>query len=137
MTAESLPTRLTDLDDVRALWSSLHERAAVAGRALWIVFHDADGHVRNQLTEIADLPLRPDETAVTSVEAIVRGVVAQTPDVDAALLLLVRGGDAVHSPFEEAWADALTLALDGVLRWPVHYTAPAGVDVVPLWTRSA
>ena len=137
MTINTHHAPVTSVSALRAFWGSVMSTNEPHGRSLWLAFHDQDGCVHASLTQIEGLALRPDADAVANLAMIASSIVDENDDVAGALLLLERGGTSGASPFEESWADALTVALEEALRWPVFCATPGGIAEVPLWTSAA
>lgn len=137
MTINEAFTPVTDRSSLSTFWRDALKTSYPQGRSLWLAFHDERGRVHHALTQIDGLALRPDADAVANLAHIVSSIVDESPDVVGALVLLERGGTSGASPFEESWADALTLALEGYVRWPIMVAAPGKLTDVPLWTSAA
>lgn len=130
-----LPVRTTA--DLTTMWQRVMEIQRSTGRSLWLAFHDDAGRVFSTITEIESLPLSPDAESVANLASLIETIVEGGPDLDGAFALLSRQGTHSASPFEEFWADALTLACEPYLRHPIMCHTPAGVRGVPLWTSAA
>lgn len=137
MTINTNQPPITDRTALSAFWRGALGTARPQGRTLWLAFHDDAGGVHRAITQIDGLALRPDADAVANLALIVSSIADTSPDVAGALVLLERGGTSGASPFEETWADALTIALEGYLRWPIMVAAPNKLSEVPLWTSAA
>ena len=137
MTINPAHAPITSRSTLTAFWQNVLGASRPQGRSLWLAFHDENGRVHKALTQIDGLALRPDADAVANLALVVSSIAEESPDITGALVLLERGGTSGASPFEESWADALTLALEGYLHWPVMVAAPGKLAEVPLWTSAA
>lgn len=135
MTTSHAP--ITCLDDLIATWRDVLSNAPLRGRNLWLMFLDTSGAPHPALTQIEGLSLAADDVAVANLADIVRRLLDDDAHLAGAALCLERGGTLGASPFEEAWADALTRELGAHLAWPVLARTPGGIAPVRLRTRAA
>lgn len=140
MTDDEIPPlrRAEDMAPVRSQtdlwrhWRALMGPLGFSERLLWMQFFEPDGRVTPVLTQIAELPARPDTELVDNLLSICKQVCDDLRDGSVAMLLS-RPGPAGITADERAWAHRLTesAVANRVAFWPVHVVNDKALLVVP------
>ena len=109
-------------DDLTARWTALLDPPVFDARSLWLSWIDADGLMLPIIVPVDDIPLTADRGMLEGLRRVHIGVAQdQLPRGGSLAMALCRPGGARVTKGDEAWAERLREALDGV-------------PVAPLWT---
>ena len=98
-------------EDMYRRWRALMGELGFSERLLWYTLISVDGRQAPLLSQVADLPLRPDELVVDNLMWICGQILRSTDHPDGSVaLLLSRPGSAHMTDSDRAWARALTAA---------------------------
>jgi hypothetical protein len=103
-------------------WRALMGELGFSERLLWCAFIDAGGFMTPVLSQIADVPLFPDDRFVANLIGIFDTVLREEVSGGSVAVLLSRPGRAYVTDSDRAWGRELTAAAEraGVSMRPVH-----------------
>lgn len=103
-------------------WRALMGELGFGERLLWCSFIDAGGFMTPVLSQIADLPLLPDDRFLDNLMGIFERVLREQVIGGSVAVLLSRPGRAYLTDSDRAWGRDLTAAAEraGVPMRPVH-----------------
>lgn len=103
-------------------WRALMGELGFSERLLWCAFIDAAGFPTPVLSQVADLPLFPDQQFLHNLMSIFDTVLSEEVYGGSVAVLLSRPGRANLTDSDRAWGRELTIAAEraGVSMRPVH-----------------
>lgn len=130
----SVPIRTAE--DLTARWTALLDPPIFGARSLWLSWIDADGLMLPIIVPVDDIPLTADPGMLEGLRRVHIGVAQdQLPHGGALAMALCRPGGPRVTKSDEAWAESLREALDGVPvapLWTLHLAAAGQVtEIVP------
>ena len=122
--------------DLTARWASVLDPPIFGARSLWLMWIDADGLMLPVIVPINDIPLTADREMLEGLRRVHIGVAQeQLPRGGALAMALCRPGGPQVTKGDEAWAESLREALDGVPvapLWTLHLAAAGHVTEIVL-----
>ncbi|MGH3447561.1 MAG: hypothetical protein ACRDQA_32385 [Nocardioidaceae bacterium] len=109
-------------EDLYQHWRALMGPLGFSERLLWLCFVNPDGVVAPTVSQIAEIPVMPQDEEARSLIHMVAEVLEREAPGGSVAILLSRPGRPEMTGSDRAWARALTsaAAVTGVRMQPVH-----------------
>ena len=102
-------------EELTARWANVLEPLVFTARSLWLTWIDHDGMALPVVLPIDDIPLVPDPEMLEGLRRVHVGVArSHLPSGGRLAMALCRPGRPEVTEDDEAWAEALRVAFDGV-----------------------